>query len=333
MAQCLSARPLSQDLGAIVTADPSARGISPERDEVKGLLERHGAIVFRGFTDGPEAFVGFTDRYGCNFSTYQGGWFHGGVINRRSLGDDPTLFAATGKTQEFAIPLHGEMYYQKCKPAILWFYCLTAPSRMGQTTLCDGRALWRGLSEPARGTLEARRVKYINKLSRAEWEQSFQTLDITEVEALCARNDVRVSVDPATQELLMEYACPAAVASRGPEGEKAFINSLIILWRGERVHRRGAVNADPGTVKDGDPSIIVRWEDGSELSHDLMKEIGAVAKRLTVEVEWERGDILMVDNTRVMHGRRDSPDPDRVILVRMSDPAWTKEAVAARAGE
>jgi len=331
MPQPLATRPLSQDLGCILTADPSERGVGPDRDQVGELLEGHGAVVFRGFVDGPEAFVRFTDRYGCNFSTYQGGWFHGGVINRRSVGDDPTLFAATGNTQEFAIPLHGEMYYQKYKPAILWFYCQAAPTRMGQTTLCDGRALWRGISGSARDSLEARRIKYINKLSRAEWERSFHTGDIAEVESLCARNDVRVSIDPATEDLSMEFACPAAITGAG--GDKAFINSLLILWRGERLHRRGALNSDGGRVKDFDPPTIVRWEDGSELSNELMKEIGAVAKRLTVQVEWERGDILMVDNTRVMHGRRDSPESGRVILVRMSDPAWPTELVPAPGGE
>jgi alpha-ketoglutarate-dependent taurine dioxygenase len=325
MPEALSPQPLCQDLGYLVRAEPATTGIIPEPDQVGEWLETHGAVVFRGFVDGADAFVQFTDRYGRDFSTYQGGWFYGGAISRRTVGDQPTLFTATGKTQEFAIPLHGEMYYQKHKPSLLWFYCHTPPARMGQTTLCDGRALWRGLSGSARESLEARRIKYINTLTRPEWEQSFHSADIAAVEALCARNDVRVSIDPATQGLTMEYVCPAVVT--GPTGELAFINSLLILWRGERLYRRGAMTVDPAHANDANPPTIVRWEDGAELSHELMKEVGAVAKRLTVDVEWERGDILLVDNTRVMHGRRDSPESGRVILVRMSDPGWT----AARA--
>ena len=152
MPQRLSTRPLSQELGCILTPDPAAQGASPHRDHVGKLLKSHGAVLCRGFVDGPEAFVRFSDAYASDFSTYQGGWFHGGVINRRSVKDEPTLFAATGNTQDFAIPLHGEMYYQKNKPAILWFYCQIAPGQMGQTTLCDGRALWQGLSTLPRGT-------------------------------------------------------------------------------------------------------------------------------------------------------------------------------------
>ncbi|CAM3660609.1 hypothetical protein GCM10009799_47040 [Nocardiopsis rhodophaea] len=31
-------------------------------------------------------------------------------------------------------------------------------------------------------------------------------------------------------------------------------------------------------------------------------------------MQWEDGDIVLVDNSRVMHGRRAITDPDRTIL-------------------
>ena len=165
--------------------------------------------------------------------------------------------------------------------------------------------------------MEARRIKYINKLCRSEWERSFHTADTAVVESLCAGNDVRVSFDATTHDLVMEYACPARRWPRGREGVHQQSDHPL-AWR--EVVPEGAVNAGAGP-KDAEPATIVRWEDGSEVSHELMREIGAVAKQLTVEVQWERGDVLMVDNTRVMHGRRDWPDSGRVILVRMSGPA------------
>ena len=46
------------------------------------------------------------------------------------------------------------------------------------------------------------------------------------------------------------------------------------------------------------------FEDGSEIPDALVARIKRASDRVTVPVKWRAGDLLMLDNTRFMHGRR-----------------------------
>ena len=45
------------------------------------------------------------------------------------------------------------------------------------------------------------------------------------------------------------------------------------------------------------------FEDGSLIPDAIVDEIKAVSDRLTVAHRWQRGDLLMLDNSRFLHGR------------------------------
>jgi alpha-ketoglutarate-dependent taurine dioxygenase len=53
-----------------------------------------------------------------------------------------------------------------------------------------------------------------------------------------------------------------------------------------------------------------------------MSELNAIAEKITAEINWQKGDILMVDNTRIMHGRRAFVDDKRNIYIRLCSPAF-----------
>ena len=44
------------------------------------------------------------------------------------------------------MPLHSEASYSTSWPEIVWFYCNKAPKKSGQTTLCDGRAIYKNFN-------------------------------------------------------------------------------------------------------------------------------------------------------------------------------------------
>ncbi|MDJ0688013.1 MAG: TauD/TfdA family dioxygenase [Xenococcaceae cyanobacterium MO_188.B32] len=67
---------------------------------------------------------------------------------------------------------------------------------------------------------------------------------------------------------------------------------------------------------------IVSFEDGSEIDDEIMSELNEIAEKITAEISWKKGDILMVDNTRIMHGRRAFLDEKRDIYIRLCDPAF-----------
>lgn len=55
-------------------------------------------------------------------------------------------------------------------------------------------------------------------------------------------------------------------------------------------------------------------DDGSNVSDSWVEAIRAAASRLSAPIAWQRSDVLMLDNTRFMHGRNAITDPtERVI--------------------
>ncbi len=55
---------------------------------------------------------------------------------------------------------------------------------------------------------------------------------------------------------------------------------------------------------------------------NIVSEIQKIAERLITEISWQKGDILIVDNTRIMHGRRAFSDNQRDIYLRLCSPAF-----------
>ncbi len=55
------------------------------------------------------------------------------------------------------------------------------------------------------------------------------------------------------------------------------------------------------------------------LDEALLLRVEAVAEGLTRRIDWKKGDIFVVDNTRMMHGREAlSTDDPRKLQVRLS---------------
>jgi hypothetical protein len=57
----------------------------------------------------------------------------------------------------------------------------------------------------------------------------------------------------------------------------------------------------------------ITLQDGEEIPADLQAELKALTDELTEDVDWQDGDVALIDNTRVMHGRREILDTDRTI--------------------
>jgi len=78
-------------------------------------------------------------------------------------------------------------------------------------------------------------------------------------------------------------------------GRRAFCNSLL----------GPSVNYEPPTIT---------WANGEEIDFEVWDEIKDVTSRYTYDLFWKKGDIVIIDNTRVMHGRRRLLDTGRRIF-------------------
>jgi alpha-ketoglutarate-dependent taurine dioxygenase len=46
------------------------------------------------------------------------------------------------------------------------------------------------------------------------------------------------------------------------------------------------------------------FANGQPLSEKLMKQTAELAEKYTQEIQWQDGDIVIINNKRVLHGRR-----------------------------
>jgi len=67
-------------------------------------------------------------------------------------------------------------------------------------------------------------------------------------------------------------------------------------------------------MSEKDLSINAYYGDGSPLEPTVLDEIRRVFELATVKLPWQEGDVLLVDNTRVAHGRSPFSGPRKVVL-------------------
>ncbi len=301
---------LGETWGGVLSGEPGDP--LPDPAAVMRLFLEQRALLLRGFPFTKESFTTFSDACCSRFSSYVGGGFRFRGLDRESKGASGTLLLTTGSTQAFGMPLHGEMHYQRDRPDMLWFYCERPPAQKGQTTVADGRAVFDRLSDGTKTLLRERQLLYVRELSASDWTTTFQTSDVEELRRICHEN--RMSLDIRDDgSIRTEYRAPAIEQTH--DGSEAFVNNALLLWEFEASFRSGQSAAVLGGDLKNLP-LVVRLDDGLPLPAPLMEEVAAACEACTVDITWQKGDVVMVDNHRILHGRRKATG-DREILVRL----------------
>ena len=287
----LITQPISEKLGQQIINQDDKSILEIDREKIISLFKEYGILLFRGFTADTGIFREFSNLFSNDFLDYAGGAF-----NRRVINDDKTILSVNDFQTE--IKLHGEMYYQKNIPLMLWFFCANPAAKNGETTVCDGRQFFAELSNSTKELFSQKQLKFTAKMNQEEWQRKYKTDDVNELKEICQKNDTHLTIYE-DQSILIQYICPVVIPSRCGKYQ-IFINSLL-----------------PGMQLNPD---LWKFDDNSKIPDELMKELNGIAERITTNIDWQKGDILMIDNTRVMHGRRAFTDETREIYIRLCSP-------------
>ena len=146
------------------------------------------------------------------------------------------------------------------------------------------------------------------------WQEFFRTEERVTVEAYCRAAGMAWAWG-AGGSLQTRRVCPAVV--RHPEtGELAFFNQI-------QAHHVSCLAAG---VRESVLSLFgeegaprnVYFGDGSQISDAEMWEVREVYEREAVDFAWAAGDVLVVENMLVAHGRR-AYAGERHVMVTMGD--------------
>jgi alpha-ketoglutarate-dependent taurine dioxygenase len=230
-----------------------------------------------------------------------------GTMERDQVNEEGTT--STVNNGRDYIPHHREGSYAPGSPHLLVFYCQTPASEGGQTILCDGVGLRDGLSKDVRSFVDEIRLKWSWNANPDRWQATLGTADKEEAQSrlatlrehLPAGDSIEAEFDG---DVLHGVFLTPCITPTPWGGHRTFCNSVLIYF-----YR-------PGTEYWARP-FDLHLEDDQPFPQDALHEIYDVANRLTEEVNWETGDIAVVDNRRFMHGRRSFEDPERRVLARM----------------
>ncbi|WP_165485768.1 TauD/TfdA family dioxygenase [Frankia sp. Cppng1_Ct_nod] len=258
-------------------------------------LVRAGHILVRGFQPSVEGFAALVQCYSSRTTLDPARVFHSTAVQKVDSGHDP-------------IGLHLENGATPFAPDLLWFYCVKAARSGSRTTICDGRRVWDALSERARTLFTAQPVRYSRKVPAELWRRlaafmigngrSAEEVSVTDLYAHANDGAHVTFTELSDGSLHYEYQAYAAHPTKWST-RTAWANSIL----------------GPSFNYEA-PDI--RFSDGSTLPADIVTEYTALTEAVTEEVQWQDGDIVLIDNSRVMHGRRVVTDFDRAILVSQS---------------
>ena len=277
---------------------------------IDSALSEDGAVMLEARCDDVESFQRLTETVTTDFSPYvgAGGGLSFGPMARTSISDQPTVLTTTGPDQTKPIPLHGEMHYQPNPPRHIWFWCTVPPARGGETTISDGVLVARHLHADVLGWLESNRIAYHRHLADGDWQLTFGDVPPSELLAALIASGMDASFD--SNNALETRCVRSALTECG--GSICFISHMLLEILGEWLFKRGQF-----TDGRGRPAITVRSETGDSIPAEVIRGIAAACNAVAVKVAWRKGDVMLLDNHRVMHGRRGSPDLNRSIAVRI----------------
>ena len=272
-------------------------------DALKALRD-DGAAILRDPDRTIDEFVSFTDEF------IDADPYHSVATGERDTAGAEGTNIATVNKGFGAMALHRESSFLPTQPDVVALFCERAPGRGGETTVCDGVKLRMALPEELRTFLEHEVLVWRFVMPVERWSVIYGTdrpeLVAQRIKELMDRFAPTATYDFAftdDNELDGTYRAPF-VSPTFWNGVPAFSNSLLYWY-----HNQGPFIAKR--------LHHVTLSNGDRISADVVQAVEECAEKLTVGMDWQRGDIVLLDNSRVMHGRRAIVDPQRRILVRL----------------
>ncbi|MYW90732.1 TauD/TfdA family dioxygenase [Amycolatopsis rubida] len=288
-----------------------AAWLKDSKPQVQEILNERGAVLFRGFPiREPADFQAVVKVWSPALLSYTYG------STPRSKSAVEGVYTSTEYPADQTIPQHNEMAYARVWPRYLWFYCETAAPVGGATPLADNRRVGERLDPALFASFAARGVRYVRNYGSGldlSWQQAFETEDPKEVEELC--RDQEIDFDwQETGRLRTSQRCPAVV-EHPATGTDLWFNQAHLF-------HTSALSAEVrASLLELGPGQLPRqayYGDGEPIEDAALDEVRAAFEAETVRQPWERGDVLLIDNMLVSHGRDPYEGPRRV-LVAMTD--------------
>ncbi len=284
--------------GGLLIESPGAALRALERDFLMSRLAHAGYLLLRGFRTDVDGFSALVRRMSARVT----------LDPARGFGGKDTVAQKVDAGFD-AVGLHCENANSPFVPQLCWFHCEKAASAGSQTTVCDGYGVWDMLGATTRQAFLERDIVYSRRVEAVKWRTfAFHRLDGKKrIDEITLRDVIGDDPDLSRTRVTLEddgairYAHRVAAAHPTLFGQRlAFANSIL----------GPSFNYEKPTIT---------FDDGEAIPPSIVAEIEWASAACTENIGWRDGDVLLIDNTRVMHGRRAIVDPLRTIYNALSD--------------
>lgn len=278
----------------LLTANENRSLESLERSDLLDRLAHYGAVLLRGFETDLGKFSALVER----------------VTPKTAIDPARAFFAKNVQLVDSGtneIGLHCENGTTPLVPNVVWFFCERAATSGSQTTLCDGTQVWKILSAEAKTLLLGKPIRFSRNVKHDLWvkyvKHHFAHLE---------------GPDPITQKMLDDVfgSIPGAVARINDDGS-LFLSQAVFAAHPTFWNNDIAFANSIFTPSHNYEAPQITFENDEEIPEWLLEECREKANHLTREIPWDSGDIILIDNTRVMHGRRRITDTNRKLFTAL----------------
>ena len=281
------------------------------------LLLQHRGILFRNFgVSTPEKF------HECVSATSTGPMLEyvDRTTPRPAVGDK--MYVSTVYPSEETINMHCEGTYWMTWPLKIFFCSLKTAEQGGETPVADVRRVLERISPKTRQTFLEKGVMYLRNYNDGfglTWQETFQTSDRAEVEKYCREH--QIELEWKSGDRLRTRQIRPAIRKHPITGESVWFNhgAFFHVSSLDETVREALL----GNFAEENLPYNTYYGDGSRIDEAVAREVREAYDAEKIIFPWKDGDVLLLDNMTMAHGRQPYKGTRKVIVAMVepySDP-------------
>ncbi|VEL98326.1 alpha-ketoglutarate-dependent taurine dioxygenase [Alteromonas sp. 76-1] len=284
--------------------------VNNKKQQLRELLDENGVVLLRGlkFLTGKQ----FSQALEVIFDEPLLEYKYRSTPRSQLKGN---VFTATEYPASETILQHNESSYSNVWAMRIGFLCMLPPSEGGETPLADSREVLSKIDADIRQEFEAKKIRYVRNYGDIDlpWSEVFQTSDKSSVEQYCRAN--QIEYEWKENDGLRTYQILPATALHPATGEKLWFNQAHLFHVSS--HAREVKESMLANFGEENLPRNTYFGDGTPIDESALEHIREVYEQSLFYFDWQKNDLLLVDNMLYSHGRKPFRGP-RKVLVGMS---------------